>query len=148
MRWLNVKIWRLGIFEIYGFIFLLKIPWNRPPDRRTGCTAPAHGSTDRSLNNARQIRDLRSRYNIVKRYFPVLILDVPSRMDGQEWTSTQKKWTSGTGALDTVATIATSREPRPAHPMTVGFGAWGDRNGDEHEGILTGLFTELGKTSR
>jgi hypothetical protein len=44
--------------------------------------------------------------------------------------------------------IATSPGLQPAHPTSDGLGARGDQNGEESEGILTGLFTELGKASR
>jgi hypothetical protein len=62
-------------------------PWNR----WTECTTPAHGSTDPSLNDVCRIRDLRPRSNNAKRYFHVLILDVPSRMDDQEQIGTRKR---------------------------------------------------------
>jgi hypothetical protein len=78
-------------------------------------------------------------------------LDVPSRMDGQERTGTQKKkQTHGAGALDAVATIATSRERRSARPTADGLGARrskqrGER-GDSHllvhralDGVQIGL---------
>jgi hypothetical protein len=45
-------------------------------------------------------------------------------------------------------TIATSLGLWLARPMADGLGARGDQNGEESEGILTGLFTELGKASR
>jgi hypothetical protein len=44
--------------------------------------------------------------------------------------------------------IVTSPELQLARPMADGLGVQGDQNGEESEGILTGLFTELGKASR
>jgi hypothetical protein len=44
--------------------------------------------------------------------------------------------------------IATSPGLRLARPTANGLGVRGDQNGEEREGILTGLFTELGKASR
>jgi hypothetical protein len=50
-----------GNFGIYGINFLLKIPWNRPTDRWTRCTTPAHESIDPSLNVGHSISDGRKR---------------------------------------------------------------------------------------